>query len=953
MADTSGKKPSASRNGSTQKNTQKRTTQRSNTRNYSTDNRRSNGKKRNVSKQDSALYSEIGLIVLLVFMLFLFFCNLGLIGPFGNTIRGVMFGLFGLPAYVIPILFFVAIAYWYGTGGDGVAVRKIFAGTLLSVCAGIICDLAAKITPSMEQYGVKELYQTCSTLRKGGGVISGSVCYFLFHYLDTVGTILMVILFTIIGLILLTERSFLAMVREQGTRVREITREDAEYRRERAELRRIEREEQRARDEALALERRRTREETARAEEEARRDTRNAREAREDQRRMKSEQKEAEKTLRMERRVSGVMDNPLVTKPEPASGKKKLSDMHEIMLMEEDPAEELYPQEPAIPEAPKHSEPVKEQPALPIVDFDKVRIRGVHQMTMREMQKEEEPAEPVVPVVPVTPVAPVRAAAPAPATAPVPGGEIRIHKEGVQETASPAAGEKPKAVIPPSGMEKEIAQAEKKVPQKYIFPPLSRLQKGVASNVDTTEELKETALRLQQTLNTFGVRVTITDISQGPSVTRYELQPEQGVKVSKIVGLSDDIKLNLAATDIRIEAPIPGKAAIGIEVPNKENMPVALRDLLETKEFREFPSNLAFAVGKDIAGQVVVTDIAKMPHMLIAGATGSGKSVCINTIIMSILYKAHPDDVKLIMIDPKVVELSVYNGIPHLLIPVVTDPKKASAALHWGVSEMEDRYRKFADYNVRDLKGYNKKIESLQESGDPDCPAKLPQIVIIVDELADLMMVCSGEVEESICRLAQLARAAGIHLIIATQRPSVDVITGLIKTNMPSRVAFSVASGVDSRTILDMNGAEKLLGKGDMLFYPQGYSKPARIQGAFVSDKEVSDVVDFLKNQTLGNVYAEDIQAKINSGAVGGGSTGGESESELDELFEKAGRFIIEKDKASIGMLQRVLKIGFNRAARIMDQLCEYGVVGEEEGTKPRKILMSPEQFEQLLEEVL
>ena len=953
MADTSGKKPSASRNGSTQKNTQKRTTQRSNTRNYSTDNRRSNGKKRNVSKQDSALYSEIGLIVLLVFMLFLFFCNLGLIGPFGNTIRGVMFGLFGLPAYVIPILFFVAIAYWYGTGGDGVAVRKIFAGTLLSVCAGIICDLAAKITPSMEQYGVKELYQTCSTLRKGGGVISGSVCYFLFHYLDTVGTILMVILFTIIGLILLTERSFLAMVREQGTRVREITREDAEYRRERAELRRIEREEQRARDEALALERRRTREETARAEEEARRDTRNDREAREDQRRMKSEQKEAEKTLRMERRVSGVMDNPLVTKPESVSGKKKLSDMHEIMLMEEDPAEELYPQEPAIPEAPKHSEPVKEQPAPPIVDFDKVRIRGVHQMTMREMQKEEEPAEPVVPVVPVTPVAPVRAAAAAPATAPVPGGEIRIHKEGVKETASPAAGEKPKAVIPPSGMEKEIAQAEKKVPQKYIFPPLSRLQKGVASNVDTTEELKETALRLQQTLNTFGVRVTITDISQGPSVTRYELQPEQGVKVSKIVGLSDDIKLNLAATDIRIEAPIPGKAAIGIEVPNKENMPVALRDLLETKEFREFPSNLAFAVGKDIAGQVVVTDIAKMPHMLIAGATGSGKSVCINTIIMSILYKAHPDDVKLIMIDPKVVELSVYNGIPHLLIPVVTDPKKASAALHWGVSEMEDRYRKFADYNVRDLKGYNKKIESLQESGDPDCPAKLPQIVIIVDELADLMMVCSGEVEESICRLAQLARAAGIHLIIATQRPSVDVITGLIKTNMPSRVAFSVASGVDSRTILDMNGAEKLLGKGDMLFYPQGYSKPARIQGAFVSDKEVSDVVDFLKNQTLGNVYAEDIQAKINSGAVGGGSTGGESESELDELFEKAGRFIIEKDKASIGMLQRVLKIGFNRAARIMDQLCEYGVVGEEEGTKPRKILMSPEQFEQLLEEVL
>lgn len=343
--------------------------------------------------------------------------------------------------------------------------------------------------------------------------------------------------------------------------------------------------------------------------------------------------------------------------------------------------------------------------------------------------------------------------------------------------------------------------------------------------------------------------------------------------------------------------------------------------------------------------------------MLIAGATGSGKSVCINTLIMSILYKAHPDDVKLIMVDPKVVELSVYNGIPHLLIPVVTDPKKASAALHWGVSEMEDRYRKFADYNVRDLKGYNKKIETMPVCEGEERPKKMPQIVIIVDELADLMMVCPGEVEESICRLAQLARAAGIHLIIATQRPSVDVITGLIKANMPSRVAFSVSSGVDSRTILDMNGAEKLLGKGDMLFYPQGYSKPARVQGAFVSDKEVSDVVDYLKNQTLGNVYnsyAEDIEEKIKNIGSSGGSSGSGSGggNDRDEYFEEAARFIIDKDKASIGMLQRVLKIGFNRAARIMDQLCEYGVVGEEEGTKPRKVLMSMEQFEQLLEEI-
>ena len=494
---------------------------------------------------------------------------------------------------------------------------------------------------------------------------------------------------------------------------------------------------------------------------------------------------------------------------------------------------------------------------------------------------------------------------------------------------------------------------KKPVEKEYHFPPIELLKKGMAKSGDSTRELRETAERLRQTLQTFGVKVTITDISQGPAVTRYELQPEQGVKVSKIVGLSDDIKLNLAATDIRIEAPIPGKAAIGIEVPNKENTAVALRDLLDTKEFKEFDSRLAFAVGKDIAGKTVVTDIAKMPHMLIAGATGSGKSVCINTLIMSILYKAKPDEVKLIMVDPKVVELSVYNGIPHLLIPVVTDPKKAAAALHWGVAEMTDRYQRFADFNVRDLKGYNKKLEEMKARGETEIPAKMPQIVIIVDELADLMMVAPGEVEESICRLAQLARAAGIHLIIATQRPSVDVITGLIKANMPSRIAFSVSSGVDSRTILDMNGAEKLLGKGDMLFYPQGYTKPARVQGAFVSDKEVSDVVEYLKNQRIGNVYSSDIEEKI--AGMGTASTGGgaDTSSDKDEYFVEAGKFIIEKDKASIGMLQRMFKIGFNRAARIMDQLSEAGVVGEEEGTKPRKVLMSMEQFEQYIEEQL
>lgn len=504
-----------------------------------------------------------------------------------------------------------------------------------------------------------------------------------------------------------------------------------------------------------------------------------------------------------------------------------------------------------------------------------------------------------------------------------------------------------------ANVEQEIKKSEGKQPKEYVFPPLSLLKHGKKSGGDSDTHLRQTAMKLQQTLQNFNVNVTVTNVSCGPSVTRYELQPEQGVKVSKIVGLADDIKLNLAAADIRIEAPIPGKAAVGIEVPNKENTAVMLRDLLETDEFQKHESKIAFAAGRDIAGKVVVADIMKMPHVLIAGATGSGKSVCINTLIMSILYKADPKDVKLIMIDPKVVELSVYNGIPHLMIPVVTDPKKAAGALNWAVAEMMKRYDLFAQYNVRDLKGYNAKVETIEAIEEEGKPEKLPQIVIIVDELADLMMVAPGEVEESICRLAQLARAAGIHLVLATQRPSVNVITGLIKANMPSRIAFSVSSGVDSRTIIDMNGAEKLLGKGDMLFYPAGYQKPARVQGAFVSDKEVQAVVDFLVKNSESVQYNEEITNHVNSTSVaaGGAASGNSGADDRDAYFVDAGKFIIEKDKASIGMLQRVFKIGFNRAARIMDQLAEAGVVGEEEGTKPRKVLMSMEQFEQYIEE--
>ena len=904
--------------------------------------------------KDSELFHEIGLIVLFVAMVILFCCNFGIIGPVGNAISGVLFGIFGFTAYIAPVVLFLAVAFWFANEGNPTAVRKMIAGVVLFLMIGVICDLIARTAGSMEQYDIKALYMDCSTGRKGGGVLAGSICYLLLHYLETVGTVLVVLLCSVISVILLTERSFLNSMRNGGERIREYSREDAVRRRENAEIRRQEQEERTSQ-----------REEARRIREEERR-------IREEERRLRAEEKENEQILnavpRREKKVSGVMMDTSLKKQDILNNGRR-EDIHEIVYDEA--------AQPA---------PVVEETKVISSDFENLKVTGMHQVTMQETAPdtsyEEIPVEEVNSAATFKKPFERRESWQEEAALLTPQAEaIRIHKEDIPEPSETSAYEQPAPVRtntqpenrirpkitapePPKGnslaedqIHKDIARAEKQPPAEYHIPPLNLLQKGKAATGDSSRELKETAMRLQQTLNTFGVKVTITDISQGPSVTRYELQPEQGVKVSKIVGLADDIKLNLAATDIRIEAPIPGKAAIGIEVPNKENMMVALRDLLESKEFQEFPSKLAFAVGKDIAGKTVVADIAKMPHMLIAGATGSGKSVCINTLIMSILYKAHPDDVKLIMVDPKVVELSVYNGIPHLLIPVVTDPKKASAALHWGVSEMEDRYRRFADYNVRDLKGYNKKIESMPVPEGQEAPKKMPQIVIIVDELADLMMVCPGEVEESICRLAQLARAAGIHLIIATQRPSVDVITGLIKANMPSRVAFSVSSGVDSRTILDMNGAEKLLGKGDMLFYPQGYAKPARVQGAFVSDKEVSDVVDYLKNQSLGNIYsnyAEDIEEKIkNIGTSGGSSSGGSGGgNDRDEYFEEAARFIIDKDKASIGMLQRVLKIGFNRAARIMDQLCEYGVVGEEEGTKPRKVLMSMEQFEQLLEEI-
>ena len=881
---------------------------------------------------DVAIKSEVVLIALFALCVFLFLCNFGIIGVMGNAISGVMFGIFGLTAYLIPVFLFMIIAFAMINSGNMIATRKIIAAVCLYLIVSMMCELFTKAPQEAASYDFKEIYVACSTNRNGGGILGGSFAYLAYHFLGLIGTILSLLVIAIIALIVITDKSFMKGVKNGSQKVYERSREDAAYRRERAQKRREEAEELRKR--------------------------------REEERRLREEQKEDQKILRMDKKVTGVMlDTSLTAEHHEEPVVRERDDIHEINLSDfEEQLERPHAQieEEVVPDD-TYQEPAVTRPVIthedPSRDFDfsKIRING----EVGEQQSDDI-SEIVSPYEEEEIPAPVK---PRPAA--------RLPKEdpfGIPLTTDPQPKTARSSVSGTVGMTSGSASAgadrlsqgnpgnQPVRPKEYQFPPISLLTKSMGKeNKNAGNELRETAQRLQQTLQTFGVRVTITDISQGPAVTRYELQPEQGVKVSKIVGLADDIKLNLAATDIRIEAPIPGKAAIGIEVPNKENTAVGLRELLETDEFKKFPSNIAFAVGKDIAGRVVVSDIAKMPHMLIAGATGSGKSVCINTLIMSILYKADPSDVKLIMVDPKVVELSVYNGIPHLMIPVVTDPKKASAALQWGVAEMTDRYQKFADFNVRDLKGYNKKVEDMVARGDPQAPKKMPQIVIIVDELADLMMVCPGEVEESICRLAQLARAAGIHLIIATQRPSVDVITGLIKANMPSRIAFSVSSGVDSRTILDMNGAEKLLGKGDMLFYPQGYTKPVRVQGAFVSDKEVSDVVGFLKNQQLGNIYDSDIQEKMESmGAASGDGHGGSGGgNERDQYFVDAAQFIIEKDKASIGMLQRVFKIGFNRAARIMDQLCEAGVVGEEEGTKPRKVLMSQEQFEQYIEEYL
>ena len=856
-------------------------------------------KKKTAAQQQEDFTREVILWIIVAVSILLFISNFGIGGTIGNAVSRFFFGVMGLIAYVFPVLLLVGTFFAVSNRGNRVATVKLVAMILFDL---FLCMLIELLTKGSAVDGAAAAYSYSFEHRTGGGFIGGLLAWIFCPNFGLAGSYVIDAIMLIISLVLITERSALRGMQKGGKKVYESARSGNERHKERVRIQREERE-QRREEQALR---------------------------------------------RMDRKVEGVaIDTRVLPRQNVIEHSDEISELNaedylempevreeKIVPLTSDggypPAENLMPSAfsdealaAVTPEASQNisawtpetetAQGASWNTAPAEASWD-VATEPEDPWSTTASQEQKDPwssaAEPEDPW--STASAQKQKESWGSAAGPENAWEAAAPKVQLKEPQEASTAVSPAETKAVSGIGEnaghttsapaasgESVSAEQMPPERpYVFPPADLLTKAANKAGDSRQHLQETAMKLQQTLKNFGVNVTITNISCGPAVTRYELQPEMGVKVSKIVNLADDIKLNLA-----------------------------------------------------------VADIAKMPHLLIAGATGSGKSVCINTIIMSILYKANPKEVKLIMIDPKVVELSVYNGIPHLMIPVVTDPKKAAGALHWAVDEMTDRYQKFANASVRDLKGYNAKIESLPTiEGDPK-PEKLPQIVIIVDELADLMMVSPGEVEESICRLAQLARACGIHLIIATQRPSVNVITGLIKANMPSRIAFAVTSGVDSRTILDMNGAEKLLGKGDMLFSPQGIPKPVRVQGAFVSDEEVSAVVGFIKEQNGQVTYSAEMEEKLSNMesanttvAIDSGADAGDGR---DVYFADAARLLMEKEKGSIGMLQRYFKIGFNRAARIMDQLEEAGIVGPEEGTKPRRVLMSPEQFEQYEEEYL
>ena len=973
-------------------------TQKSNTRKKSTAKGNVSGKKKTAGRPStkknvntkqsisSGFQTEIVILVLIAASIILMVSCLGFGGSVGGSISRALMGVMGLMAYAFPFVLFGVSVFLISNKGNVLAYKKTAAAAVLFL---VLCGVFQLLTEGYaESTTLVEYYKVSSQYHTGGGAIGGAICISTISAFGTVGAYVIIVLVILVCLILITQHSFLGFLYKLYDKLLEMLKGTHERYQEGAPERELRRQVKAQQRQMAAQERRERRMkelEAALAEEDLdleeeelesedgskktssifgkkkQKNRDSLTEASQPVRRQARRGAEAETTgflvgtdlfSDMEAYGDGMDDQ--VSLPEDtgldfAIHRSETVDTEEVLpetVMEEQQlahfGEEMQPQ------AVNPVQDAEDEDSYAGVDFKEAMA------TARTMQAASAGGSGTG-----ADVSGSHGSGRAASTSGSSGTADGSH--GVASAGEESASRQP-AKNPKSSRQEiesgivniqhEISTQEAAVKREYQYPSVNLLKRGNGkSQGDSDAHLRKTAQKLQEILYNFGVNAKVTNVSCGPTVTRYELQPEMGVKVSKIVGLADDIKLNLAAPDIRIEAPIPGKAAVGIEVPNKEHSAVMLRDLIQSPEFQNAKSKLAFAAGKDIEGKTVVADIAKMPHLLIAGSTGSGKSVCINTLIISILYKAKPDEVKLIMIDPKVVELSVYNGIPHLFIPVVTDPKKAAGALNWAVNEMSNRYNTFAEYGVRNLEEFNRKLDKMTFPEGEQRPEKMCQIVIIVDELADLMMVAPGDVEDAICRLAQLARAAGIHLVIATQRPSVNVITGLIKANMPSRIAFAVTSGVDSRTILDMNGAEKLLGKGDMLFYPQGYQKPARLQGAFVSDDEVSDIVNFLADKNPRTDYDSKIEQQMNNAVLtAGGSSGGE---ERDVYFEQAGKFIIEKEKASIGMLQRMYKIGFNRAARIMDQLCDAGVVGPEEGTKPRKVLMSMEEFQTYVEEHL
>ncbi len=889
----SGKKPAAS----TRKNTRS-SGKTAPAKKASQKNTRS-GKQTPAQKMDYEVWVEITLWVTLAFWVLVFISFFGFGGKVGKTAADVCFGLFGTLAYILPPLaFIITIVIIFPT--QKVKKYRCIGAFVLYLILCAVMQVA--LVGDSRGFKASEFYEAGRTYRTGGGVVGGVIVSSLTPFLGLIATCILLAFLALICLLLITQRSFMKDIGSQTGRIRAHQKEAATQRRER-------------REEWI-----RQRQERRRLLEE------------EEERKVSVSTLPREQIKTPRRKKTDRVPGPdVVTAPAAKrADTRPLSEIFNDWEHEEDVSAPVITQK-----EPRAMQTIRSAGKTPAV---KETVPARPDWMDHIDGLDEEP-------VPDTAGAEEDRDIPAPEEIPP---EVPAKKEESTRKKRSSPSEIREGI---ESVEKEIENKDAAPAREYVFPSMGLLSRPSQKKGTTSrDELAQTAAKLQEVFQTFGVNVKITNVTCGPSVTRFELTPEMGVKVSRILSLQDDIQLNLAASDIRIEAPIPGKAAIGIEVPNKTSSSVLLRELLESETFEKASSKISFAVGKDIGGKIIVGDIAKMPHLLIAGSTGSGKSVFINTLIMSILYKARPDEVRLIMVDPKVVELSVYNGIPHLLIPVVTDPKKAAGALNWAVAEMMNRYQKFADTGVRDLKGYNRRVENIgNDVPAEDRPEKMPQIVIIVDELADLMMVASAEVEDAICRLAQLARAAGIHLVIATQRPSVDVITGLIKANMPSRIAFAVSSGVDSRTILDQNGAEKLLGNGDMLYSPQTFKMPLRTQGAYISDQEVAAVVKEIKEKNGGAQLEVDMKQQMEAMEKTIQVTA--ASSDVDELFADAGKFIIEKDKASIGMIQRWFKVGFNRAARIMDQLSDAGVVGPEEGTKPRKVLMSMEQFENYLEQ--